>query len=175
MFGYGSLINMDENNELNDHLNKKVYPVKIKHLIREWNINGSLPLADEFNQTFLGVKENSESWCNGILFFVSEEELKLLDQRERYYVKKYIEKSDIEFYELKENILELDRIDKIIYYHTDSKYEGKPSELYPVSARYINICLEGCEKISDKFKEDFIMTTIGWDDVTKYRYEKKYL
>lgn len=160
MFGYGSLINMDENHELADHSNRRVYPVKIKNLSREWCIHGT-------NQTFLGINEDKNSWCNGVLFCVSVEELILLDSREIYYTGKYIKKADITFYNPSESNI-LDEIDKIIYYQNDPKYEGKPEPLYPVSTEYINICLNGCEKISEEFKKDFIITTKGWDDAIKY-------
>ncbi len=163
MFGYGSLINMDENFELIGHSTRQVHPVKIKKLSREWNIHGLLPSG----QTFLGVNYDEKSWCNGILFCVSDEEIKTLDSREKYYTKKDIEKSNIIFYDDKQSSI-LDKIDKIIYYHTDPIYEGRPCIMYPVSMEYIKICIDGCKKISDEYKKDFIMTTKGWNDAIKH-------
>lgn len=173
MFGYGSLINMNENYELTNHLTKQIYPVKVKNLSREWNIHGICSESNQGNQTYFGVIDDEKSWCNGILFFVSDEEMKLLDSREKYYVKKYINKTDIEFYnpnhmETVNHFLSLEGVDNIIYYHTDPKYQGIPDALYPVSKEYIKICFDGCEKISEEFKKDFIIMTKGWDMAIKY-------
>ena len=43
VFGYGSLINMNNNIELTNHLNKKSCPVIIKGAKRSLNVKGKKP------------------------------------------------------------------------------------------------------------------------------------
>ncbi len=152
VFGYGSLINMSENVELENYMQCEIIPVKIMGLQRKWNIHGE-------NQTYLGIIENDDFWCNGIIFRVSDKDLNYLDLREKYYEKRFIKKEKIKFYEdYDKNIVFIEN-DQIIYYHADPKYLGSPSTKYPIKEEYLNICLIGCEKISKLFKMDFIIST----------------
>jgi len=161
VFGYGSLINMNQNFELNDHSVRQGYPVKIMNLSRKWNVHG-------VDQTFLGVDYDQGSWCNGILFCVSDNELNLLDRRERYYVRKHIEKTNIVFYNPDDERF-LDQMHNIYFYETDPVYQCK-AETHRISMEYVKICRDGCDTIGDVFKSDFIDTTKGWDNMMKYWY-----
>ena len=149
VFGYGSLINMNENSELENNMHREINPVKVMGLQRKWNIHGD-------DQTFLGIIENEESWCNGILFRVSDQDLKYLDLREKYYEKRNITKEQITFYD---KSIKFDQNDKIIYYHTNPIYSGSPSEAFPIKNEYKTICLTGCQNISHLFMSDFIIST----------------
>ena len=88
VFGYGSLINMQENKELTQP--KKTWPVMINGLKRSLNVRGK-------NHLVFGVKDVKTSHCNGILFKVNAEELARLQEREKLYKMKTIDIKRVEF------------------------------------------------------------------------------
>jgi hypothetical protein len=143
IFGYGSLINMTYNTEINNPSDRTVYPVICKDMERSWNVCGK-------TKKYFGVQNKKNFITNGILFKVSEEELVKLINRETYYEPKIISFDRITFY--KDPII-FNRDDKIICFYTNKNNNNICS---PKDLSYLYICLEGCLKISKSFTKDFI-------------------
>ena len=156
VFGYGSLINMELNKELTQP--KKITPVMVKGLKRSLNVIGPLN-----KQLVFGVKDVKTANCNGILIKVNLIELEKLQQREKLYTMKKLEKKRIDFYYNKS--IKFNTYDEIICFYPQSKYVVPKTKLSskPLIPRYIDICTEGAKQISTEFYDDFIATTYGID------------
>ena len=154
VFGSGSLINMNNNIELTNHLNKKSCPVIIKGAKRSLNVMGK-------NHKVFGIKDVKTSFCNGILFKVNEKDMEYLINRESLYTIKLIAKNRILF-DYKKTI-NFKSNDKIITFYPDTKYvlTKKQLSLNPTSSKYLNICIEGASSLGDDFLQDFTEMTHG--------------
>ena len=155
IFAYGSLINMKYSTQLDMYESKTVIPVSINNLQRHW-------IYCKNKKIYLGIRDMNNTITNGILFNVSDDEIKRLDLRETYYNRKELNK------------------DSIIYNY-GVNFDFKPDDIiytyYPnlnVSIfwvfdkhndhcnKYLTKCLSGCLKISYKFFVDFLLGTRGW-------------
>jgi len=152
LFGYGSLINMEQNTELN-HIHKKICPVTVKGLKRSLNVGGK-------NYRVFGVKDVKTALCNGLLFKVTDKELYNLIEREKLYVLKLLEKERIVFNY--GNCLTFKPNDKIVCFYPMQKYvlTKRNLDTKPINNNYLQICIEGLSKISNYFLDDFIKTTV---------------
>ena len=150
VFGYGSLINMQENKELTQP--RKSWPVIIKGLKRSLNVHGS-------NHLVFGVKDVKTAHCNGILFKVNENELAQLQEREKLYTIKIIDKKRVEFPYKKQ--IHFKPTDTIVCFYPQVKYVLTKKELLAKSPSqaYMRICDIGAASISKDFHNDFLKTT----------------
>ena len=152
LFGYGSLINMEQNTELN-HIHKKICPVTVKGLKRSLNVGGK-------HYRVFGVKDVKSALCNGLLFKVTDKELENLIEREKLYDLKLLEKDRIVFNYGK--CLTFKPNDKVVCFYPMQKYVLTKSNLdtKPINNNYLQICIDGLSKISNYFLDDFIKTTV---------------
>jgi hypothetical protein len=150
VFGYGSLINMKENKELTH--TKKSWPVIVNGLKRSLNVHGK-------NHLVFGVKDVKTSHCNGILFKVNENELAQLEERERLYRVKPIDKKRIEFPYKK--TLHFKPADQVVCFYPLAKYVLTKKELTTktLPLQYLRICQRGAAAINEDFYNDFMETT----------------
>ena len=123
VFGYGSLINMEKNTELNHSIRKSICPVTVKGLKRSLNVNG------EHYRVF-GVKDVKTALCNGLLFKVTERELANLIEREKLYTLKPIKKDRIVFNYGK--CLTFKPNDEVVCFGNEKEYNVKLSELFSI-------------------------------------------
>ena len=153
VFGYGSLINMQQNTELT--LPKKSCPVLVTGLKRSLNVSGPHSKFRVF-----GVKKTNTHACNGILFKVSAQELATLIEREKLYTMKTLDKAQIRFI-YKKNIA-FKPADHIICFYPQAKYVLPKKVLHdkPISQEYLKICNEGATKISEEFLLDFLDASV---------------
>ena len=149
VFGYGSLINMEKNTELNHSIRKSICPVTVKGLKRSLNVNG------EHYRVF-GVKEVKTALCNGLVFKVTERELANLIEREKLYTLKPIKKDRIVFNYGK--CLTFKPNDEVVCFYPLQKYVLTKHKLdtKPINETYLQICIDGSSKISNPFLDDFI-------------------
>jgi len=145
---------MQENKELTQP--KKCWPVMVNGLKRSLNVHGK-------NHLVFGVKDVKSSRCNGILFKVSPIELDRLQEREKLYKMKLLDKTRVEFPYKKKIIFKQD--DQIVCFYPQAKYILTKKELIakkPLqSQNYLNICKTGAAAISRDFYNDFIeLTTV---------------
>ena len=152
VFGYGSLINMESNSELNNCSNKKFCPVTVKGLKRSLNVAGK-------NHRVFGVKDVKTSLCNGILFKVNEKELYNLTNREKLYTMKPLSKDRIMFNYKK--CITFKPNDTVICFYPMAKHVLTKNKLNtkPINEDYLKICINGSSKINETFLKDFIKTT----------------
>lgn len=153
VFGYGSLINMQENRELTHP--KKSWPVVINGLKRSLNVHGK-------NHLVFGVKDVKTSHCNGILFKVNAEELARLQEREKLYTLKTLDKKRVVFPYKKKILFKPD--DEIVCFYPQAKYVLTKKELATKPSlqpqHYLHMCQTGAAAISTDFYNDFLETTI---------------
>lgn len=153
IFGYGSIINLKYVKQIDIKRKRNIFPIMLRNHLRHWMYTPS-------KKTYLGLYMG-QSKVNGILVEVTESELHLLDQREKYYIRKEINKNDIiEKY----GSVEINPSDIIYTYYSDpsksikSVFDFKSEQM----KTYLFNVLSGCVKISPKFFEDFLFTTKGW-------------
>ena len=153
VFGYGSLINMEKNTELNNSIHKKICPVTVKGLKRSLNVNGK-------NHRVFGVKDVKTAFCNGLLFKVTDEELDNLIEREKLYTMKPLSKSRILFNYKK--CVTFKPNDEVMCFYPMKKYVLTKTKLdtKPIDENYLQICIEGSSKINKQFLDDFVKTTV---------------
>ena len=94
VFGYGSLINVNNTTEFMNKDKKIIIPLTLKNMKRSFCVYG-------FKEIYLGVIEQENSLCNGLLISISNSELEMLKIREKYYDLKEIDISNILFAGLK--------------------------------------------------------------------------
>lgn len=157
IFGYGSIINFKYVSQLKNK-KRNNFPIKLNNHIRHWIYTSS-------EKVYLGLyynsSDNSAHKTNGILIEVDSDELNLLDKREKYYIRKEINKNDI--IQSYENV-HLNQNDKIYAYYSDPLKSVK--YIFDFNSvqqkKYLYNVLSGCIKISSKFFADFLFSTTGW-------------
>ncbi len=145
IFAYGALLDV--------YKNKKNWPVLVHGFKRTLNVHGQ-------NHLVFGVKERSNSRCNGILIKVSKKELDQLVLREKLYTLKPLPKETLSFpYTPKP--LKFESTDEIFYFAPQAKYvlTKKAAEEKPLPTVYLNRCLRGAAAQGPAFLQDFIQTT----------------
>ena len=159
IFGYGSLINMQENtNEISNPLKRKVWPVMVDGLKRSFNVSST---GGKYK--VLGIKEvKGKGKCNGILIKLrTAEELAKLIEREKNYSTKWLNHKRISFPYKKQLTLNPD--DQVIYFYPQAKYTltKKAAEQLAIRPNYLTVCLEGAVDLGEDFLQDFAETTEG--------------
>lgn len=149
LFGYGSMILMEQNKELDNPRHRKAIPVLVSRMKRSWNVYGK-------DSNYLGVLDIANFDCNGVFFKVSQSELAKFDKREKYYVRKTLSKNRFKF--KYENEIKFKPDDVIYCYYPKTDYI-EITKKNRIEARYIRKCLKGCEEFGDDFYADFIYTT----------------
>ncbi len=180
IFGYGSLMNFsslkktifdntDHNNTLPDsavNFDNYIQIVRVKNLKRGWYFrNGSNTNKLKEPWVALGAYECDKYICNGVIFPITQDQLKLLDLREFGYIKKILDKKNI-------TILKGSGIPKdstIYYYSILPEQINKPSHTYPIPQTYLDICMIGTVNIDNilgnknyEFTKEFIKNTYDW-------------
>ena len=138
VFGYGSLINYDAQIK---------YPVIISGLKRSWHVRG-----ESQKQTYLGVQDNKDFQCNGVVIKVTLLELEEIIKREEYYINIPISRDRIN-----RNFSNTD----IIYCFYSNNF-NKPTIEYPICKKYIKECIQGCKQYGSDFVKEFFYTTYHW-------------
>lgn len=168
IFGYGSLIEKSSRQQTTPKA-EIAYPVKVKGFKRGWFARTGVI---GFSTTFLGCIYDKESYVNGVIYEVSEQELKLTDNRELGYKRIQIKQDSLELF-VDSSLLNKE-ICIWIYISPFLKNEipvsRLPSSEFPLIQSYIDICLNGCLEIEDlypKAKEEnfaiqFIQLTDYW-------------
>ena len=168
IFGYGSLIN--SNSRLNSSISCIQFPWVIPITVskewgyyRSWGVNCNCKKSgDKLNCIGLynDNKINSED-ITGVIFAVDNNGLCKFDKRECNYSrilipKKYI-KVLLSFSKLPKNI-------KIWTYISKNNEYNEISKDYPISQRYLDICLLGCLEWNEEFTIQFILSTYNWSN-----------
>lgn len=159
MFGYGSLINMAANTaELDDALEKPVWPVSVTGLKRSLNVKTSLPLPTN-DQLVLGVRRRQPSTCNGIIFPVTKEELARLKQREGRYKAKQLDWSSVHWstYQQQAAATESQTRGLLWCFFPKTAAIASRQELRHLRPRagYLQLCRDGCRRFGAQFLKDF--------------------
>jgi len=107
--------------------------------------------------TVVGVTEDDSAWCNGVLYGVTEEQLKLFDGRETPYTRVPLKPEDV--MEIAES--DQDMLEGRIWTYVP-KAPKSATEEAPIHQRYVDLCIIGCLDISDNFAFNFVTQTKGW-------------
>jgi hypothetical protein len=163
IFGYGSIINDISRNKTCRGICDAI-PVRLNKKFgyrRSWKFRNV-----KNNSTVLGVEKvnnNEASTINGVIFLVSDYNLKNFDERENGYIRVKIPINMLESCSLinlppkKSNIS--------IWIYVPKKHKLKlASKKYPCLQSYLDICLEGCLKYGAEFTHEFINTIYEWND-----------
>lgn len=148
VFGYGSLVNSDD---LALTINRKpleATPARLNGWIRDWSV-----ILDS-TTICLNVRPTKESEKatdpNGIIFEVSKNELKLLDQREKHYRRVNI---------TKHINIPLDTNDQIFTYTGLDKFTSIDNAR-PIPDSYLNVVKNGFDQYGKDYFKEFIKTTL---------------
>lgn len=154
IFGYGSIINLKYVKQIDQKIKRNVFPILLNNHLRHWMYTSS-------KKTYVGLYKELNKKTNGILVEVTEKELHLLDKREKYYIRKEINKDDII---KKYGSVELNQYDIIYTYYSDpSKSIKSIFDFNSIQMKdYLFNILSGCIKINTTFFEDFLFNTKGW-------------
>ncbi|MGV3601166.1 MAG: gamma-glutamylcyclotransferase family protein [Dyadobacter fermentans] len=160
IFGYGSLINLSSLSRTmqQEMVEEDIIPVKLRGFTRIWNLKAPIfsdNLKKEITGMFLNIRSRPESWVNGVIFEVSEEQLKYLDLRERNYSRLDVT-ADIEPYQQLEN----GTFRVLAYIATGPEFllEEATGDSF-VMTKYVNMVESGCAAIGDFFLQDYQATT----------------
>lgn len=159
LFGYGSLINIaSASKTLKRELTaKEIIPADLFSYRREWNLwdhTWSDNLQGPVKAVFLNITESPGEGLNGVLFKISEPELREFEVRERNYVCMDVTTS-------------IDAAGKIPYrQYRVMTFVGKPQYLthsgineYYIFTNYINIISSGLEQMGAAFSKAYHRTT----------------
>jgi hypothetical protein len=151
VFGYGSLINVNNTTEFMNKDKKIIIPLTLKNMKRSFCVYG-------FKEIYLGVIEQENSLCNGLLISISNSELEMLKIREKYYDLKEMDISNILFNYNKKILFNKD--DKIVLFYPKKEYIINKYDKN-ISKKYLQICVNGCIKYGIVFLYDFISQTFN--------------
>ena len=162
LFAYGSLLNADTNYQLNNYKKKKMYPVIVSGLRRQYNVAGD-------SETLLGVYKDNSAVCNGALIKINNNELDRLTNREKKYTVGRISIKQLIFkYGIKGNKsqqpIKISEDDTIIYFKPITQYVSQYIHTGSVpDTPYLKRCITGASRFGDVFLQDFIDTTYNID------------
>jgi gamma-glutamylcyclotransferase (GGCT)/AIG2-like uncharacterized protein YtfP len=145
IFGYGSLIEQ-ASRIATTPLAMYVLPARARGFARGWWARTG---AIGFSTTYVGVIPENSATVNGVVYAVSEEELKATNQREQGYTPTDIT-SDVEI--LGGGAAPKGRV--WIYVNDFKKGERQkclPSPQFPIVQSYVDICLTGCLELRRDF------------------------
>ena len=157
IIGYGSL--MEENSRT--RTNKEainIKPILIKNFQREWGQR-----SQRYKITFLTVSRKIGSSINAIYYPLNIKSIKKLDKRESGYCRHRVKFKELKFFGKKVNPK-----NKNFWIYTAKKNNIlKPDNNHPIVQSYVDIFLNGCFQIQDKFNiynfsELCVETTKGW-------------
>jgi hypothetical protein len=159
IFGYGSLL-AQRSRALTWRLDTAILPARLNGYSRRWN-SRSMQLGGGIS--FLGLRKEITSTCNGILVEVDDDQYERILKRESGYSETGLSLSDFDFFSSHPFRPE----QKIITFTNDST--DTPNDSYPIVQSYVDLCLEGCieiEKVGGEsgidFSEEFILSTKDW-------------
>ena len=161
LIGYGSLIETESKNRTYSNTGQNI-PVMIEGFRRGFFAKGA-PIG--FSTTYLGITENQTAKMNGVIFeLLATHSMQAFDKREAYYCRKEVNKNKIHTL----THLSLPQGQYWIYVSTPDS-TAKPSDQYPIVQSYVDIFLNGCLEIQDKYNlptyaSDCITTTTDWSD-----------
>lgn len=162
IFGYGSLIEQASRMRTTPSA-MYVLPARAPGFARGWWARTG---AIGFTTTFVGAIPEKSSSMNGVVYAVSEQELKDTNQREQGYTA-----TDIT------NTVQIlsgsyRTTDKVWIYVNDFKNgereKSVPTPQFPIVQSYVDICLTGCLQIEQGFPDiadfagEFIKSTQEW-------------
>lgn len=158
VFGYGSLISEADRNrtiaDLLDHQQTIIsYPAIVRGMQRGWWAHRVPP---GLGTTFLAIRQDAQSRCNGVIFPVSDEELSKFDQREKSYQRVQIPFADVEWFATQSDAESATNslTQGVIWaYFVKAEQDKIPDSDYPIVQSYIDICLTGCLEIEEQFFE----------------------
>lgn len=160
VFGYGSLIQSASRGMTLDVAGVAT-PVRVSGLRRSWNVPGP---DVGFSATFLGVTEDDEAACNGVIAPVYPNEWDDLDRRERGYDRVVVAPNRVTTLGIhKWAPPEGSRL--FVYV---AKSPQPPTHKFPIIQSYVDICLDGCLAIDDaadggeSFTREFLESTADW-------------
>ncbi len=167
LFAYGSLIN-NASREISLPATK-AFPVELRGERRGWYA----PIPDS-GTTALGLVQDANSSCNGVLIHLSQEQLNSVDQREVPH--------GYERVELPREWISAEYADALpegpIWTYRNRE-PALPTKDLPIIQSYLDVVLDGCFSINQAFAERFVNTTNGWseawiDDRDAPRYLRAY-
>lgn len=162
VFGYGSLISKKSRDKTG--VSGDWFEVRLRGFKRFWT---DIP---SFEESFLVLIKSKLSFCNGVLFELDDKSLKDFDKREREVCYKRVElnKDTIEFIEKKSQKI----IDgKCWVYVWNTK---RLSHKLPTIQSYVDVILDGCLELGEKFATEFMKTTYDWPKIIDDRKNPQY-
>lgn len=162
LFVYGSLLSLDEL-EKQSFENKNFVKVKLKNYRRIFNQKPSWRKAEGKNISVLNIEKSESDFVNGICIFLSEDEFKEFEYRERGYNKQTIDIDEVEFYNKNDSIDSL----KIITFI--GKKEKRDSTILP-NDEYLDICIKAAKTQGKDFYKEFLSSTFTNTNETINKY-----
>lgn len=168
IFGYGSLVERESRLRTTPNATD-VYPVIVSGLKRGWFARTG---GNSLSTTFLGCIKDSNSIVNGVIYKVSEEEIKGIDSREKGYTRELLNKDTIKFlFDIKETNIKIWAYLNAFNCLEEIK-EKLPNKEFPIVQSYVDICINGCLEIEAKFVKAkelnftkmFIESTEYWNE-----------
>lgn len=177
VFGYGSLIEKESRTFTIPNVDE-VIPAQVRGITRGWWARTKVMGV---STTYLGClnsdsdylkKHDAKNFVNGIIFKVSDDDLKMLDDREKNYKRVKLQHVDIVLY----NEQSLKDLPVWVYLNEfkdeESFLHALPSKDFPIVQSYVDICINGCLEIEEfcpaakqsNFLIHFISSTIFWDE-----------
>ena len=160
IFGYGSLINLSS---LSKTLKREmtindIIPIKLLSYDRLWNLKEKV-FSEKLNQNitaiFLNIKPQIDSFVNGVIFEVSDNEFSFLSERERNYSCLNISNQVLPYanYKVKE-------LDIFVFISIENEFiQNSPDKNCYVMKKYIDMVENGCLNIGSFFLTDYNATT----------------
>jgi len=157
IIGYGSLMEKESRTRTNKNA-KNVKPILIKNFQREWGQRST-----RYKITFLTISKKVGSSVNAVYYPLSIQDILKLDKRERGYCRSKVKAEELDFFNKK-----VQTKNKNFWVYAAKKDNIlNPDEKHPIVQSYVDIFLNGCFQIQDKFKiNNFanlcVKTTKGW-------------
>ncbi|MDA8569729.1 gamma-glutamylcyclotransferase [Candidatus Pelagibacter bacterium] len=157
IIGYGSLMEKESRTRTNKSA-LIVKPILIEGFERTWGQSGGI-----YKITFLTIIQKKNSKVNAVYYPVSLKDLDKTDRRESGYCRVKVKEENLSFYEDKVKT----KNKNFWVYSANLGKLKKPSEGHPIVQSYVDIFMNGCFQIKEKyelneFPEQCVETTKEW-------------
>ncbi|WP_189187267.1 gamma-glutamylcyclotransferase family protein [Streptomyces albiflavescens] len=160
VFGYASLIQKESREETWPKAGKSV-PVSVRGITRGWYDRVD---TVSWGPTYLGAFPDRKSTCNGVIFRVTQGEMKAFTDREKGYKLIRIPPGSITMLDGRSAPPPGN------FWYFGSTSRRYVSQEFPIVQSYVDVCVSGCLEVEDefpaartaKFAQNFFTTTTDW-------------
>ena len=170
IIGYGSLMDRASRTRQAPRA-QAAFPVQVAGFSVGWFHQFKATADRSLSPTFLGAQQSENAICGGVIYKVTESDLKATDDRETGYTRASVPLGAITL--LTGTGVALQRDDRFWIYVSMEDYIGVPGKTFPLVQSYVDLCMNGTLEAAQSYPATaghfpgLWIDTIRWQPVSR--------